>query len=166
MLFGAQKNKGTVPTQWLFPTRFLTSEDEYKWYWHQMIYFPETINTISTTITLSSTYSLVLLELCTSTYSVHAGISKPCRGRHPWPLVVFSRLLTSLVRAQLTLLVPALGLRPSLPQYGRPIHRVRAHSLTGIRNSDSWCRGWWFQPCKDVTAAYLYAYVWTQGFKF
>ncbi len=33
---------------WLFPTGLLTSEDEYKWYWHQMIYFPETINTIST----------------------------------------------------------------------------------------------------------------------
>jgi hypothetical protein len=34
----------------LFPTRFLTSEDEYKWYWHQIIYFPETINTVSTRI--------------------------------------------------------------------------------------------------------------------
>jgi hypothetical protein len=22
----------------VFPTRLLTSEDEYKWYWHQMIY--------------------------------------------------------------------------------------------------------------------------------
>jgi hypothetical protein len=43
----------------LFPTRLLTSEDEYKWYWHQMIYFPETINTISTTITPSPTHSLV-----------------------------------------------------------------------------------------------------------
>jgi hypothetical protein len=31
----------------VFPTQLLTSEDEYKWYWHQMIYFPETINTIS-----------------------------------------------------------------------------------------------------------------------
>jgi hypothetical protein len=36
-----------------------TSEDECKWYWHQMIYFPETINTISTTNTISLTHSLV-----------------------------------------------------------------------------------------------------------
>ncbi len=43
----------------LFPTRLLTSEDEYKWYWHQMIYFPETINTISTMNTMSPTHSLV-----------------------------------------------------------------------------------------------------------
>jgi hypothetical protein len=32
----------------LFPTRLLTSEDECKWFWHQMIYFPGTINTVST----------------------------------------------------------------------------------------------------------------------
>ncbi len=32
----------------LFPTRLLTSEDEYKWFWHQMIYFPGTINIVST----------------------------------------------------------------------------------------------------------------------
>ncbi len=28
---------------YLFPTRLLTSEDECKWFWHQMIYFPGTI---------------------------------------------------------------------------------------------------------------------------
>jgi hypothetical protein len=33
---------------WVFPTRLLTSEDECKWFWHQMIYFPGTINTVST----------------------------------------------------------------------------------------------------------------------
>jgi hypothetical protein len=43
----------------VFPTRLLTSEDEYKWYWHQMIYFPETINTISATNAISPTHSLV-----------------------------------------------------------------------------------------------------------
>ncbi len=32
----------------LFPTRLLTSEDECKWFWHQMIYFPGTINIVST----------------------------------------------------------------------------------------------------------------------
>ncbi len=77
---------------------------------------------------------LFLLELCTSTYSVHACITKPCGGRHPWLLVVFLRLLSSLVWAQLTPFVPASGIWPLLPQYGYPIHRVRAHSLTGIRN--------------------------------
>jgi hypothetical protein len=49
----------------LFPTRLLTSEDEYKWYWHQMIYFPETINTISTLNTIADTLSLVSSKLCT-----------------------------------------------------------------------------------------------------
>ncbi len=49
----------------LFPTRLLTSEDEYKWYWHQMIYFPETINTVSTLFTIGNTLSLVSSRLCT-----------------------------------------------------------------------------------------------------
>ncbi len=44
---------------YLFLTRLLTSEDEYKWYWHQMIYFTETINAISTTDTMLPTHSLV-----------------------------------------------------------------------------------------------------------
>jgi hypothetical protein len=50
-------------------------------------------------------------------------------------ILILSRLLSSLVWAQLTLLVPALGIRSPLPQDGAPIHRVRAHSLTGIRNN-------------------------------
>jgi hypothetical protein len=45
----------------VFPTRLLTSEDEYKWNWHQMIYFPETINTVSTMNTMLSLHSLVSL---------------------------------------------------------------------------------------------------------
>ncbi len=49
----------------MFPTRLLTSEDEYKWYWHQMIYFPETINTISTRNSISPTRWLVFPWLCT-----------------------------------------------------------------------------------------------------
>jgi hypothetical protein len=32
----------------VFPTQLRTSEDEYKWFWHQMIYFPGTINIVST----------------------------------------------------------------------------------------------------------------------
>jgi hypothetical protein len=75
---------------YMFPTRLLTSEDEYKWYWHQMIYFPETINTISTSNTISPTHSLVSSLAMHTTYSVHAGILKPWRGRHPRPLAVFS----------------------------------------------------------------------------
>jgi hypothetical protein len=118
----------TCSAQWLFPTRLLTSEDEYKWYWHQMIYFPETINTVSTWI------------LSTTTHSVHAGISKPWRGRLPRPVVVFSshhvsRLISFLVRAQLTLFVPASGTGSPFPQNGVPIHRIRAHSLSRVRDS-------------------------------
>jgi hypothetical protein len=61
-------------------------------------------------------------------------LHKASKGRHPWSLVVSSRLLSSLVWAQLMPLVPASGIRPLLPQYGYPIHGVRAHPLTGIRN--------------------------------
>jgi hypothetical protein len=63
-----------------------------------------------------------------------AGITKPSGGRHPWPLIVFSRLLSSLVWAQLTLPALTSGIRPLLPQYGCPIHSVCAHSLARIRN--------------------------------
>jgi hypothetical protein len=55
----ANRGGGNFPRTDLFPTRLLTSEDEYKWYWHQMIYFPETINTISTMNTMTLTHSLV-----------------------------------------------------------------------------------------------------------
>ncbi len=50
-------------------------------------------------------------------------------------LLILSCLPSSLIWAQLTLLVPALGIRSPLPQNGAPIHRVRAHSLTGIQNN-------------------------------
>jgi hypothetical protein len=50
-------------------------------------------------------------------------------------LLILSRLSSSLIWAQLTLLVPAWGTRSPSLQDGAPIHRVRAHSLTGIRNS-------------------------------
>ncbi len=51
-------------------------------------------------------------------------------------LLILSRLLSSLIWAQLTLPVPALGIWSPLPQNGAPIHRVRAHSLTGIHNNN------------------------------
>ncbi len=104
-----------------------------------MIYFPETINTVSKmNIYITNTFTFISLAEHI-THSVHTGILKPWRGRLPHLLVVFSsyhvsRLLSTLVRAQLTLLVPALGIRSPFPQNGAPIHRVRAHSFTGIRN--------------------------------
>ncbi len=120
----------------VFPTPLLTSEDEYKWYWHQMIYFPETINTISTMNTASPTHSLFLLSyahhlLCACW---HLEAVKGSSFLTSCRLLILSRLVLSLIWAQLTLLVPALGVRSPLPQNGAPIHGVRAHSLTGIRN--------------------------------
>jgi hypothetical protein len=50
-------------------------------------------------------------------------------------LLILSCLSSSLVWAQLMLFVPAWGTRSPFPQNGAPIHRVRAHSLTGIRNT-------------------------------
>ncbi len=122
----------------MFPTRLLTSEDEYKWYWHQMIYFPETINTISTTNTMSLTHSLV------SSWVMHVNLLCACwhleamKGSSSLTscrLLILSRLCSSLIWAQLTFLVPAWGARSPSFQDGAPIHRVRAHSLTGIRNN-------------------------------
>jgi hypothetical protein len=80
----------------LFPTRLLTSEDECKWFWHQMIYFPGTINTVSTWLYYYIIYTtmdpLPTFQLCTLTYSVHAGISEPWRGRLPCFFVIFPSL--------------------------------------------------------------------------
>jgi hypothetical protein len=88
--------------------------------------------------TISPTHSLFLLGyahylLCACWHLEAMKGSSPltsCR------LLILSRLLPSFIWAQLTLLVPALGVQSPLPQNGAPIHRVRAHSLTGIRNSD------------------------------
>ncbi len=57
----------------LFLTRLLTSEDECKWFWHQMIYFPGTKNTVSTQL-YWYTYILMnpffVFQLCTSTLTL------------------------------------------------------------------------------------------------
>ncbi len=103
-----------------------------------MIYFPERINTISTRIQYHRHIHMFLLGLCTSTYSVHARILKPWRASLPWLPATSSSCHVfplSPVWAQLTLFVPAWGTRPPSLQDGAPIHRVRAHSLTGIRNT-------------------------------
>ncbi len=135
----------SVLSDWLFPTRLLTSEDECKWFWHQMIYFPGTINIVSTQ-SYHHDYkhrynSLSIFQLCTSTYSVHAGILKLWRGRLPCPLVVFSfhcrsRLPTSFVRSQLTLPVPVMRIRPPSSQNAASIHRVCTHSLLRVQHTD------------------------------
>jgi hypothetical protein len=99
----------------LFLTRLLTSEDEYKWYWHQMIYFPETINTVSTSNTIlpshslfSSCYAHHLLCACWHLEVVDGSSSlTSCR------LFILSRLVPSLIWDQLTLLVHASGSPPS-----------------------------------------------------
>jgi hypothetical protein len=133
----------------LFPTRLLTSEDECKWFWHQMIYFPGTINIVSTWLYHHGIYitmnSLLVFQLCTLTYSVHAGILEPWRGRLPCPFVVFSshcgsRLASPCVRSQLTPPIPPMGLGPPFPlQNGAFIHRVRTHTLSPSRVQDSYC---------------------------
>ncbi len=97
------------------------------------------------TIILSRLYtletdSLFIFQLCTSTYSVHAGILKLWRGCLPCPLVVFSfhcgsRPPSSFVRSQLALPIPTMRIRPPFPQNGAPIHRVRTHSLSRVRDT-------------------------------
>jgi hypothetical protein len=135
----------------LFPTRLLTSEDEYKWFWHQMIYFPGTINIVSTwlychIIYINNRFTSHLPAMHT-TYSVHAGIPKLWRGRLPCPLIVFSshyvsRLSSSFVRSQLTLLILTMGIRLPPPQDGAPIRRVRTHSLIRVRDRNSCTFAW------------------------
>ncbi len=49
-----------------------------------MIFFPETIDTISTMSSIYLHTSHFLLELCTWTYSVQAPVLKPWRGGLPW----------------------------------------------------------------------------------
>jgi hypothetical protein len=78
----------------------------------------------------SSCYALYLLCACW-----HLEAMKGSSSLTSCCLLILSRLHSPFIWAQLTLLVPALGLWPPLPQNGVPIHRVRAHSLTGIRNS-------------------------------
>ncbi len=74
-----------------------------------------------------------------TTHSVHAGIQKPLSSRLPQPFVVFSfchdlsRPFNSLIWAQLTLFVSAMGVLAPLSQDGVPIHRVRTPTPPGVR---------------------------------
>jgi hypothetical protein len=109
--------------------------------WIQMVLAPndlfsETINTVSTLNTIHWHVHLFFLSyahhlLCACW---HLEAMKGPSSLTSCRLLILSRLHSSLIWAQLTLLVPALGFLYPLPQNGAPIHRVRAHSLTGIRN--------------------------------
>jgi hypothetical protein len=70
--------------------------------------------------------------LCASSHSEVMKVSSSLTSCH---LHILSRLSSSLIWAQLTLSVPAWGTRSLSLQDGAPIHRVRAHSLTGIQNT-------------------------------
>jgi hypothetical protein len=82
----------------VFPTRLLTSKDEYKWYWHKMIYFPETIITINTTIQRYQHIHLFLSSY--AHYSLcacwHPKAMKGSSSLTSCRLLILSRLLSSL----------------------------------------------------------------------
>ncbi len=135
----------------LFPTQLLTSEDECKWFWHQMIYFPGTINIVSTWlhyhIYIHCDGLTSYFPLCTSTYSVHEDNSELWRGRLPWFPAAFpfhwdSRLAVSCVRVKLTLPVLAGAPAPYPTQNGVLIHRVRTHPFPRVRHT--YLLYWWF----------------------
>ncbi len=119
--------------QVLFPTR------QYKWYWHQMIYFPETINTVSTRIYTSPTHSLSSSS-CAHQLTLCMLASWSREGVVFLALLSSSHLTTyhvlSLSLSGLNWRTLFLPLRPGppFPKMAPPIHGVRAHSLTGIHN--------------------------------
>jgi hypothetical protein len=123
----------------LFPTRLLTSEDEYKWYWHQMIYFPETIKIVSTRIYTSSMHSLLSsswvhqLTLCMLASWSREGVVflVLLPSSH---LTMYHVLSLSLSGLNWRSLFPPLGTGSPFPQNGAPIHRVRAHSLPRVHD--------------------------------
>jgi hypothetical protein len=104
-----------------------------------MIYFPETIRRYNkyNEYIITDTFTFVFLAMHINLLCAcwHLEAMKGSSSSSSCHLLILSCLLSSLVWAQLTLLVPALGIRSPLPQNGAPIHRVRAHSLTGVRNN-------------------------------
>jgi hypothetical protein len=123
-------------TKYMFPTRLLTSEDECKWFWHQMIYFPGTINIVSTRLCYHTYITMNLLlvfqlmhinSLCAWWHSKAAKESSSSSSR---------RLLISLWVTSLPFLCPELtdaphhcygGLLPPFPIW-RP-HPQGPHTL-------------------------------------
>ncbi len=108
--------------------------------WMQMVIAPNDLfswNNRYNKYSVTNIFTHFLLELCTWTHSVHARILKPWRGSLPWPPAissfchVFPLPLSGLNWRPLS---PLGGPGPSPSKMAPPIHRVRAHSLTGIRN--------------------------------
>ncbi len=102
-----------------------------------MIYFPETIDTISTVSLISPIYLHTFflsyareLTLCMLASWSHGGVV--FLDLLPSPHSVTSFLFPC--PGSTDALCPCLGTRCLPLQNGAPIHRVRAHSLTGIRN--------------------------------
>ncbi len=156
----------------LFPTRLLTSEDECKWFWHQMIYFPGTINIVSIQVYCYAYITMNLffvLQLCTSTLTLcmlafwsHEGVvfvvlSSPSHltEGHVFSLPMF--------RANWRSLSLLWGSPPSLSQYGALIHRVRTRSL--LRIQDRYDTTSWVLNKNGSGQAFDRCHVFTSGLK-
>ncbi len=127
----------------VFPTRLLTSEDECKWFWHQMIYFPGTINTVSTRL-----YCHTIYITMNSLHLPAMHVNSLCACWHPEVAkgsssLSFCHLFTSLWVTSSLFLCPRLtdapcpscGARPPpLSQNGAFIHRVRTPSLSRVQD--------------------------------
>ncbi len=116
--------------------------------WMQMVLAPNDLfswnnkynkytDTMSLTHSHVSSWAMHVNLLCACSHLEAMKGSSSLTSCH---FLILSRLSSSPVWAQLTLFVPAWGTRSPSLQNGAPIHRVCAHSLTGIRNSFVWRR--------------------------
>jgi hypothetical protein len=130
----------------LFPTRLLTSEDECKWFWHQMIYFPGIINTMSTSHIIILHYNgfianfpamhVDLLCACWCLWAVKGSSSSS-----------FCHLLISPRFTSCHLLCPKLtdapypgpGSCPPLPLPKWRLHSQGPHTLPSQGTTHVWC---------------------------
>ncbi len=111
--------------------------------WMQMVIAPNDLfswnnkynkyNVTRDICTLSSWGYARELILCKLAFWSHEGVF--FLDLLPSPHSVLSRLSTSPVWAQLTLIVPAWGTRSLSLQNGASLSRIRAHSLTGIQHN-------------------------------
>jgi hypothetical protein len=126
----------------MFPTRLLTSEDECKWFWHQMIYFPGTINTVSTGYIITLQWILCQLSSYARWLTLCMLVSLSREG------VVFLVFLPYCHFTEIHVLPPPVseanwrflsrpGVSPPpfLFQDGVFIHRVHTLSLPRVRHS-------------------------------
>jgi hypothetical protein len=104
--------------------------------WIQMVLAP---NDLFSWIT--DTFTCFFLAMHT-TYSVHAGILKPWRGRLPWPLVVFSFyhvLSLPLSRLNWRSLFPPWGSGPPFPKMAPPFTGSAHTPLPGSGTVSVFC---------------------------